>query len=379
MSERRVIMHYDMDAFYASVEIRENPSLRGKPIVVGENIVTTASYEARKFGVKSAMPLPEARRLCPNLISLPVRKGIYGEVSAKIQELVRRITEKTEFIAFDEGYLDLTEVIEGYPSREYFAKRFQRGIEKNTQLTCSVGVGYNKLTAKIASDINKPGGIYIFRSREEFVEYIREKDVRILPGVGKKMVEELRGKLQIERVGDVYRYSLTELIATLGRSRGELIYQYSRGYDYREVDYKRKTHSIGNENTFKYYLETREEIDKEMEALFEKTYDRLKNKGFLCKTVVVKVRYSDRKTITRSKTFEAYTGDRIDLHEAMSGLIEEVEETDERKSIRLLGVSFGNLSKHRERQLTFQEREKLSKKVSLELLREKINTIQKKG
>jgi len=379
MSDKRVIMHYDMDAFYASVEIRDNPALKGKPIVVGENIVTTASYEARRFGVRSAMTVSEARRLCPKLISLPVKKEKYGEVSSKIQELVKRITDKVEFIAFDEGYLDLTEVVDTYPGWEYFAKRFQRGIESNVHLTCSIGMGYNKLTAKIASDINKPAGIHIFRDRESFVEYIREKDVKILPGVGRKMVEELGKKLQIEKVEDVYNYSLTELIATMGRSRGELIYQYSRGYDYREVDYRRKTHSIGNENTFRYYLETREEIDKEMEILFEKTYERLRSKEFLCKTVVIKVRYNDRKTITRSKTFESYTGDRISLHEAMRGLVEEVEEIDESKSIRLLGVSFGNLSKHQARQLTFQEREKLTKKVSLELLKEKINTIQKKG
>ena len=300
MAKERVIMHYDMDAFYASVEIRDNPSLAGKPIVVGENIVTTASYEARKYGVKSAMPVAEARRLCPNLTVIPVSKGKYSKVSEGIQELVKRVTDKVEFIAFDEGYIDLTEVIDKYPGKDYFAKRFCQGIENNTGLTCSVGMGYNKLTAKIASDINKPGGIYTFRNREEFVEYIWEKGVEILPGVGKKLVEDLKRKMAIEKVKDAYSYSLTELISELGKSRGELLYQYSRGYDYREVDYKRKTHSIGNENTFKYYLETQEEMDKEMEGLFEKTYERLASKKFLCKTVVVKVRYYDRKTITRS-------------------------------------------------------------------------------
>jgi len=376
MAKERIIMHYDMDAFYASVEIRDNPSLAGKPIVVGENIVTTASYEARKYGVKSAMPVAEARKLCPSLITVPVSKGKYSEVSAKIQDLVKRVTNKVEFIAFDEGYLDITDVIGGYPGRDYFAGRFRRGIKDNTGLTCSIGMGYNKLTAKIASDINKPGGIYIFTKREEFVEYIEGKEVRILPGVGKKMAEDLYKRLGIERVRDVYRFSLTELIAHLGRSRGELLYQYSRGYDYREVDYKRKTHSIGNENTFRYYLETREEVGKEMEGLFEKTYERLQIKEFLCKTLIVKVRYSDRRTITRSKTFERYSKDRVQLHEAMTDLMEEIEID---KSIRLLGISFGNLSKNLARQLTFGERGKLKKKVDLELLKEKIKSIEKKG
>lgn len=375
MSKERIVMHYDMDAFYASVEIRDNPRLKGKPIVVGENIVTTASYEARKYGVKSAMPVAEARKLCPNLITVPVSKGKYAEISAGIQELVRRLTDKIEFIAFDEGYLDISDVITSYPGKKYFAERFKRGIWENTGLTCSVGIGYNKLTAKIASDINKPGGIHIFYSREEFVEYIREKSVRILPGVGKKMSEDLKKRLDIKYIGDVYRYSLTELIAELGKSRGELLYQYSRGYDYREVDYKRKTHSIGNENTFRYYLETREEAEKEMEELFEKTYERLVKKEFLCKTVVVKVRYSDRQTITRSKTFDDYTRERIQLHEAMTDLMEEVEIN---RSIRLLGISFGNLSKNRARQLTLGDRERLKKKVDVEVLREKIKSMEKK-
>lgn len=372
-------MHYDMDAFYASVEIRDNPSLYGKPIVVGENVVTTASYEARKYGVKSAMPVSEARRLCPRLITVPVKKEKYGEVSAKIQELVKRISEKVEFIALDEGYIDIGEVVENYPGREYFARRFREGIKSQTQLTCSVGIGYNKLTAKIASDINKPGGIYIFRTQEEFVDYISEKEVKILPGVGKKMVEELKKNLSIEKVKDVYKYSLTELISKLGKSRGELIYQYSRGYDYREVSYKRKTHSIGNENTFRYHIETSSEVDKEMDNLFEKTYERLLKKNILCKTVIIKVRYSDRKTITRSKTFSSYTRDRQYLHDEMKSIIEEVEESRGERAIMLLGLSFGGLSEAKEKQLTLQERGKLSKTVSIELLKEKINSIQKKG
>ena len=165
LASERVILHYDMDAFYASVEIRDNPKLKGKPIVVGENIVTTASYEARKYGVRSAMPVSEARKLCKNLIALPVSKGKYSEVSSRIKSLVLKLTHRVEFIALDEGYIDITEIIERYPSKKYFANRFKRGIFNNVSLTCSIGIGYNKLSAKIASDINKPGGIYIFNTR----------------------------------------------------------------------------------------------------------------------------------------------------------------------------------------------------------------------
>lgn len=368
-------MHYDMDAFYASVELRENPRLQGKPVVVGQNVVTTASYEARKFGIKSAMSVGEAKKLCPNLICLPVRKNYYGEVAGKIQGLVKKLTHKIEFIALDEGYVDITRILPAYPSREYFAKRFQKGIKENLNLTCSVGIGYNKLSAKIASDINKPAGIAIFETREEFIGYLKDKKVSILPGVGKKMTSELK-EMGIELVVDVYPYSLMELVARLGRGRGELIYQYSRGYDYREVDYKRKTHSIGNENTFKYLVETREEVVKEMESLFDHTYNRLIKKDYLCKTIIIKVRYEDRHTITRSKTFDRSIKNRILLHEAMDELLEGIE-VDNR--IKLLGVSFGNLSKKVSRQLSFGERESLRKKVDIEILKEKINVIKKKG
>ena len=169
----KLIMHYDMDCFYASIEIRDNPKYQGLPLVVGGGVVTTASYEARKYGIHSAMSTFEAKKLCPNLLIVPVNKDKYIRVSQKIQNLVLKITEKVEFIALDEGYVDISEIAPKFSSLEEFAEKFKERIKYHTGLTCSVGIGINKLSAKIASGINKPGGKYIFNSQAEFVNFLK--------------------------------------------------------------------------------------------------------------------------------------------------------------------------------------------------------------
>jgi len=161
-------MHYDMDAFYASIEINRNPKLKNKPLVVGENIVTTASYEARKYGIHSAMKVSDAKLLCPKLIAIPVDKKEYIRISNEIHNLILKITNKVEFIATDEGYIDLTGIVKP-ENKKQFALKFKERIKELTNLTCSVGIGFNKLSAKIASDINKPFGIYIFENEKDFI------------------------------------------------------------------------------------------------------------------------------------------------------------------------------------------------------------------
>ncbi len=348
----KTIMHYDMDAFYASIEIRDNPTLKNKPVVVGKTIVTTASYEARKYGIHSAMSVVEARNLCPQLIILNVNMSKYIKISRDIQNLIKKLSTKVEFIASDEGYVEISEIIKKYPSKEYFAKRFQRGIWKNFNLTCSVGIGYNKLTAKIASDINKPAGVYVFSKREEFIKWISYKSVKIIPGVGKKTVGKLE-KLGIKTVDQIYKYSLMELVGFLGRSIGETLYQYSRGLDYRQVDCRRKISSIGTESSFRYRLESREAIEKELNTLFGKIYLRLLKKNVLCKTIVIKIRYESRKIITRSRSFDYFTREKKYLYKAMITLLQELEIEEK---ITLVGVYFGNISKETCKQLTFRDR-----------------------
>lgn len=344
----KIIMHYDMDCFYASIEIRDNPKYKGLPLVVGGGVVTTASYEARKYGVHSAMSVFEAKRLCPSLLVVPVDKNKYMKISQKIQGLVLKITDRVEFIALDEGYVDITEIVKKFSSLESFADRFKERIKYHTNLTCSVGIGVNKLSAKIASGINKPGGKYIFASQMEFVEYIRTKNIEIIQGVGKKL-REILNRDGIYRVEDIIPYSLQDLVNRYGKSRGELLYLSSRGIDYSEIEYKRETHSIGNENTYRYPLDSEESIQKELADIFEHSYKRLIRKELIAKTIILKVKYTDGTLITRSKTLGIPTDTKTTLFENFEILLEEIEN----KPIKLLGVSFGNLIKKSIRQLSF--------------------------
>lgn len=344
----KIIMHYDMDCFYASIEIRDNPKYKGLPLIVGGGVVTTASYEARKYGVHSAMSVFEAKKLCPSLLVVPVDKNKYIKISQKIQGLVLKITDRVEFIALDEGYVDITEIVKKFPSLESFADRFKERIKYHTGLTCSVGIGVNKLSAKIASGINKPGGKYIFVSQMEFVEYIRTKNIEIIQGVGKKL-REILNRDGIYKVEDIIPYSLQELVNRYGKSRGELLYLSSRGIDYSEIEYKREIHSIGNENTYRYPLDSEESIQKELEDIFEYSYKRLIRKELIAKTVILKVKYADGTLITRSKTLGIPTDIKTTLFENFETLLDEIEN----KPIKLLGVSFGNLIKKSIRQLSF--------------------------
>ncbi|MGL6131323.1 MAG: DNA polymerase IV, partial [Fusobacteriaceae bacterium] len=344
----RLIMHYDMDSFYASIEERENPKLKNKPFVVGGGVICTSSYEARKYGVRSAQPVFEAKKLCPGLIVIPINMELYEEVSNLIQSLVLKITYRVEFIAKDEGYIDLTGIIENNEnSKIRFGTKFQKRIKEITGLSCSVGIGYNKLTAKIASDVNKPAGLYIFNNEKEFKEYIGEKPIKIIPGVGKKFGEELLSK-GIENVNAVRKLSYIELNRKYGNSRADMLYYYSRGIDDSPVDYIRKTHSIGSENTYRDSLQGEERILLEFDQLFKKIYDRMMEEKTFSKTINIKIRYSDFKTITRSASLGSYTNSYKVIRESLDKLISELEDFE---NIRLVGFSLSNLSKNFARQL----------------------------
>ena len=352
----RVILHYDMDCFYASIETRDNPKkYKNKPIVIAGGVVTTANYEARKYGIHSAMSTYEAKNLCPHLLVVSPNKDKYIKVSEKIHELVLKITHRIEFIALDEGYIDITEVIPKYSSKEKFAKTFRERIFKHTGLTCSVGIGINKISAKIASDINKPFGQYIFNTQEEFVEYMKDKKVRKLQGVGEKF-EKILKRDHILTVGDIHKYTMKELTRRYGKARGELLYLYSRGIDHAPVDFSKPTHSVGAENTYSSPLNIEEEIEEKLEEVFKAAYSRLKEKNCLTKTVTIKIKYTDRKAISRAKTVSIATEDKDTLYNYIQDIMSEIENTED---IRLLGVSFRNLVGFSARQLSF----KLEKKM----------------
>ncbi|MDD7410937.1 DNA polymerase IV [Fusobacterium gastrosuis] len=338
---KRIIMHYDMDAFFASVEINRNPKLKDKALVVGENIVTTASYEARKYGIHSAMKVSDAKILCPKLIVIPVDKKEYQRVSNQIHELVYKITNKAEFISLDEGYIDLTNIITE-DKKIYFAETFRKRIKEITNLTCSVGIGFNKLSAKIASDINKPFGQFIFNNEEEFINYISDKKVKIIPGVGKKFNETLK-KDGIFLVKDVFKYTLDYLVKKYGKSRGENLYCSIRGIDYSDIEFQKGIHSIGNEETFMIPLMGTLDLTREINSLFEFTYNRLDKKKVFTKSITIKIRYTNFETITRSKKLKIATKEKEYLYNIVLELFNLLEKDN---NIRLIGIYFGDIQKN---------------------------------
>jgi len=366
---KKIILHYDMDAFYASVEIRDRPNLRGKPVIVGTSVITTCNYEARKYGLHSAMSVTKARGLCPYGIYLKVDKEKYSRVSKQIKNLVLRLTNKVEFLALDEGFVDITDIIKNYPSYEVFAEKFQRGILKNTGLTCSIGIGYNKLSAKLASDAKKPGGVTFIKNIDEFADFISDKGVKLIPGVGKK-TQEILGRKNIVQVSDVLKMSLQELRSILGYNRGEMIYEYCRGIDNRKVSIESKMHSISNERTYSSPLEDKEFIWSEFLNLLVKTHKRLKYQKFHTKTLTLKVRYLDRKIITRSKSMHISTQNIEILKKLMVELFEEI---DLEEKIKLLGINLGNLGENKEYQLSFKNIEDIKKERKIQELKDKIN------
>ena len=340
---KKIYMHYDMDAFFASVEQRENPELRGIPIAVGHGIVTTASYEARKFGVKSAMPVATAKKLCPHLKLVPVRKNYYGKVGREIQQLILKITDKCEFASIDEGYIEITEFVKNRDEKyiERFVEGFRKHIYKNIRLTCSVGIGFSKVSAKIASDIDKPNGYFIFKDRDHFLDYIYDKELGIIPGIGKKTREVLK-LFNIAKVFQLYEIGKNELVRRFGESKGEYLYNSIRGLHISEINTDRKRQSYGHEITFHQAENDILALHSELKRQSKRLSDRLIEKNEFAKTVTVKIKYSNFVTHTRSKTLKSATNNGDTIYEAALENLEFFEKKDE---VRLIGVQLSTILK----------------------------------
>lgn len=338
----KIYLHYDMDAFFASIEQRDNPSLKGIPIAVGYGVVTTASYEARVFGVKSAMPATEAKRLCPNLKFVEIRKGYYGKVGKRIQDLILKITNKCEFTSIDEGYIDITEFITKDSNIEKFIKRFKDYIYKNTKLTCSVGIGFSKVSAKIASDINKPSGYFIFENKASFLNYIYDKNLSIIPGIGKKTRETL-ALFNIKKISDLYKIEKKELISKFGESRGQYLYNVIRGLQFSDIDNNRKRQSYGHEITFSQAINDILKIDEELKNQSQRLSERLKKNDEYAKTVTLKVRYSNFSTFTKGKTLPNATKEWEKIFEAAKENFKSLKQKDD---IRLIGIHLSSITKN---------------------------------
>lgn len=347
---KRCILHYDMDAFYASIEQKENPKLRGKAIAVGRGVITTASYEARKFGVHSAMPSSVAKRLCPELILLPGRIDYYREIGRKIKSLILSLTYKCEFISSDEGYVDISDYIKRY-SPEEFIKKFKKSMFKHTGLTCSVGIGYNKLSAKLASDANKPNGFFIISTQEDYYNYVKNKSVSIIPGIGRKSLEPLNN-MGIQTVNDIFGLTQNHLIDIFGANKGVRIFGLVRGIDYSEIDYISERQSYGQEETFNWSIDDIETIHDTLRHQADKLAGILLNDNTYIKTVTLKSRYSDFSTITRSKTLSGYTRNSDLIYNTACNLLHDLERKD---SFRLIGIHLSNISKKNYVQLSFKD------------------------
>ena len=338
----RKIIHVDMDAFFASVEQRDDPSLRGKPVAVGgssgRGVVAAASYEARKFGVRSAMPSVTALRKCPDLIFVKHRFEVYKEVSRQIRAIFRHYTPHVEPLSLDEAYLDVTEDLHGIGSATAIAQQIRAKIRAETQLTASAGVSYNKFLAKLASDQNKPDGLCVIRPGEG-ARFVQSLPVRRFHGVGPKGAEKM-ARLGIETGADLAAKDRAWLGQHFG-SFGDYLYRAARGIDLRPVRANRIRKSVGGERTFGQDLATEEELRDMCERIIATVWDSIVACEAKGRTVTLKMRYTDFQTITRSRSLPQPVADRAEFARLARELLE--NELPLPMPIRLMGLTLSNL------------------------------------
>jgi DNA polymerase-4 len=339
----RKIIHVDMDAFYASVEQRDKPELRGRPVIVGgrpesRGVVAACSYEARVFGVRSAMPAGRAQRLCPHAVFVPPRMGHYVEVSRQIRALFHEVTELVEPLSLDEAYLDVTHNLLGEPLAGKLARHLKDAIKRVTGLTASAGVGPNKLVAKIASDVRKPDGLMIVPP-EDVLDFLAPLPVGRLWGVGPKTGERLAA-LGIKTVADVRRIEPALLEQQLGKY-GPFLSGLAFGNDPRIVQPHRERKSRGSETTFAEDVASLSELSGTLSVLCRELAADLEDSGNRARTVTLKLRYGDFTTITRSRSLPRGVGDAEVLLEVARDLLVGSTEAATRP-VRLIGVSTSN-------------------------------------
>lgn len=339
----RSIIHIDMDAFYASVEQRDFPHYRQRPLVVGgdpdhRGVVATCSYEARNFGIHSAMPCATAKRKCPQALFVRPRFDIYREVSQKIKDILRKYTDKIEPLALDEAYLDVTEEIIHSGSSMLIAKDIRQRIKHEIELTASAGVSYNKFLAKIASDRCKPNGL-LYISPKEGPEFVKSLQIREFFGVGPATEEKMNG-LGIYSGADLSAWSLEALQPIFGKA-ANYYYQASRGIDTRAVEADRVRKSIGTEDTFEIDLHSQTDMLNVLLSQSKQIEEQLYKFGGYGKTITIKVKFSDFSQVTRSFSSKAGFHSTDSILKVIPGLLETAVIKD--LPVRLLGISISNL------------------------------------
>lgn len=346
----RLIFHCDMDAFFASIEELDKPWLKTQPMVVAgdskRGIVTTANYEARKYGLHSAMPLFQAKKLCPQVHVVKVNKGKYSRVSRIIEKIFLQFTPLVEMLSLDEGYLDLTDSPLASNPVE-LAKAIKLRIFEETRLSLSIGISYNKFLAKLASDWEKPDGITIIK-KEQVPDIILDMDISVIHGLGASSQQRFRD-IGIEKVADLMDLSENFLNNFIG-VQGTEIYQRIRGIDKRQVQPYRERKSISIENTFSEDINSLNKLKSILSSYADELTEDLIRKGFLTKTVSVKLKDSDFSSRTRSYSLSDYTDNHQVLHDKSIDLLEEFFND---KSYRLMGLTYSNLIKANIRQVSF--------------------------
>lgn len=348
----RTILHVDMDAFYASVEQRDNPELRGKPVVVGggsnRGVVAAASYEVRKFGVRSAMPMADARRRCPDLIRVAPRMAHYQAVSKQIFEVFLEFTPIVEGLSLDEAFLDVTASHKLHGSGVEIATRIKKLIRERTGLTASVGVAENKLVAKIASDLDKPDGLVVIRANNVH-EKLDPLPVSVIPGIGRQTLAKLQ-QINIGSIADLRLAPDRDLDSVFGRF-AQRTRERAAGVDNRPVVASREEKSISAEETYDIDLSDRGDMERELLRLAEKTAQRLRKSELQAGTVQIKIRRSDFQTCTRQKSLLPPVNGTDQIYHVACELLGIWLEENPGTRIRLLGVGGSKLSPAEQRDL----------------------------
>lgn len=338
----RKIIHIDMDAFYASVEQRDDPHLQGKPVAVGgagnRGVVASASYEARRYGVRSAMPSLTARRLCPDLIFVKSRFDVYREVSGQIREIFHQFTDLVEPLSLDEAYLDVTDNKIDMPSATIIAERIRKLILDHTELTASAGVSFNKFLAKIASDVNKPDGIKVI-TPEEAIPFLEKLQIGKFHGIGKVTARKMND-MGIFTGADLKKWTEIDLVKRFGKV-GRHYFRIVRAEDAREVNPNRIRKSIGAERTYKEDLTEIPAMKEKLTYLAGIVHAYMEKADNYGRTVTVKIKSSEFKIITRSRSFQQEIRRLEDLIQVTHELLDNNQQEIEK--VRLLGVAVSNL------------------------------------
>jgi DNA polymerase-4 len=352
-----IILHVDMDAFYASVAELDNPQYKGKALVVGagvRGVVLSANYEARKFGIRAAMPVGRAKRMAPHAIFIAPEHHRYAEISERVMAIFNSFTPLVEPISLDEAFLDVTGAQKLFGDGREIAAKIRAQVEQEEGITCSVGIAQSKFIAKLASQHCKPNGMLEIKS-DRILEFLHPLPVRALWGVGPKTAESL-DRLGLHTVADIANTPRATLIRALGDATGESLYELAWGRDYRNVIPDEPEKSIGNEETFARDIDSPEEILAEFLRMAEKATARLRERGLFAKTVTMKIKFADFTTLSRAKTLPIGIDGTHETYEIVKKLY--LALNNEGARIRLVGVSLSNLLDEAPVQLELGARER---------------------